>query len=137
MFVDWLKVAFIGGFLFILTVCASHAAAPLTREALIELNTAPVGVVDVGGPVAAVAAVARTGQQVYEAACSTCHAQGLAGAPSIKVKAAWVPRIAEGEDTLVKHAIGGYKSMPAKGGCSSCSDDEVKSAVEYILSQVK
>ena len=49
------------------------------------------------------------------------------GAPKLADKAAWAPRIAQGKDTLYKHAIGGYQGkagvMPAKGG-SQASDEK-------------
>ncbi len=60
------------------------------------------------------------------------------GAPKLADKAAWAPRIAQGKDTLYKHAIGGYQGkagvMPAKGG-SQASDEEVKAAVDYMVSK--
>src|SRR6185437_7140550 len=61
-----------------------------------------------------------SGEQVFAQVCKTCHETGLAGAPKAGDKAAWGPRIAEGEKTLVQHAIGGYQGktgvMPPKGG---------------------
>ena len=51
-------------------------------------------------------------------------------------KGAWAPRLASGKDALYKSAIGGKGAMPAKGG-SSLSDDEIKGAVDYIMSKVK
>ena len=36
-------------------------------------------------------------------------------------------------DTLVKHAYEGFNSMPAKGMCSDCSEEEIAAAVEYIV----
>ncbi len=138
MFVDWLKIGFIGGFLFILTVCASHADAPATRDALIQLNTAPIGQVDVAGASAAPAkAAAMSGADRYKASCAACHDTGAAGAPQLTAKAAWSSRVAEGEDTLVQHAIHGYNAMPARGMCATCSDEEIRATVEYMISRVK
>ncbi|MGN6701507.1 MAG: c-type cytochrome, partial [Burkholderiaceae bacterium] len=57
-----------------------------------------------------------TGEEVYKAVCSACHATGAAGAPKVGDNGAWAPRIAEGYDTLVSHAIHGIRAMPAKGG---------------------
>ena len=48
---------------------------------------------------------------------------------------AWAPRIDKGLDTLVSHAINGFNAMPAKGGCSSCPDEEIQASVEYIVEQ--
>ncbi|TGP45762.1 cytochrome c5 family protein [bacterium M00.F.Ca.ET.230.01.1.1] len=81
---------------------------------------------------------ADAGEKLFGSVCTTCHTAGLMGAPKFGDKAAWAPRIAQGKDTLYKHAIGGYQGkagvMPAKGG-SQASDDEVKAAVDYMVSK--
>lgn len=79
----------------------------------------------------------RSGDAVYAAACAACHATAAAGAPKIGDAAAWAPRLAQGIDALVTHATKGYKGMPPKGGCMSCSDDEVKAAVEHMAAQAR
>ncbi len=77
-----------------------------------------------------------SGEQVFAQVCTTCHETGVAGAPKAGDKAAWGPRIAEGEKTLVLHAIGGYQGktgvMPPKGGSTDLTDDEVHRAVVYL-----
>lgn len=89
-------------------------------------------------PVAATATVdAGKGKQVYDSACMACHATGAAGAPKVGDKAAWEPRIAQGMDTLVKHAIEGIRAMPPKGTCMTCSDDDLKAAVSYMVGESK
>ncbi len=77
------------------------------------------------------------GQHRYEETCHICHGDGLAGAPKFKDKADWAPRIADGMDLLVKRALQGYKAMPPKGSCSTCSDEEIKKAVEYMVSNAQ
>ncbi|MGH8627503.1 MAG: c-type cytochrome, partial [Gammaproteobacteria bacterium] len=52
---------------------------------------------------------AEKGKQVYDASCVACHAQGVGGAPKLGDKAAWEPRIAQGNDTLYKHAVEGFQ----------------------------
>jgi cytochrome c5 len=80
-----------------------------------------------------------TGQQVYAQICKTCHETGLAGAPKAGDKAAWQPRIAQGEQTLVQHAIQGFQGktgvMPPKGGDANLTDEEVHRAVVYLANQ--
>ena len=80
-----------------------------------------------------------SGQQVFAQVCKTCHEAGIAGAPKIGDKSLWAPRIAEGESTLVQHAINGYQGksgvMPPKGGNPSLTDDEVHRAVVYMADQ--
>ena len=76
------------------------------------------------------------GKSVFGKTCAMCHAAGVAGAPKPGDKADWGPRIAQGKDTLYKHAIDGFTGakgmMPAKGGASNLSDAEVKAAVDYM-----
>ena len=69
--------------------------------------------------------VLRTGEEVYKMACAMCHATGVAAAPKLGDAAAWKDRIAQGYDTLVKHAIEGIRMMPAKGGHPDLDDKEV------------
>jgi cytochrome c5 len=59
------------------------------------------------------------------------------GAPKTGDKTAWQPRMAQGKATLYQHAIGGIRTMPAKGGNASLSDADVKAAVDYLLAQAK
>ena len=82
------------------------------------------------------------GKTIFGQLCTTCHSTGAAGAPKITDKAAWAPRVAEGIDTLVKHAIDGYTGpdgnhMPAKGGNPALSDAQVEATVKWMVSQVK
>lgn len=76
-----------------------------------------------------------TGEEVYKAVCSACHATGAAGAPKVGDNGAWAPRIAEGYDTLVSHAIHGIRAMPAKGGNPELDDVEVARAVVFMANQ--
>jgi cytochrome c5 len=74
-------------------------------------------------------------EAVYTAVCATCHASGLAGAPKIGDAAGWGTRIAQGYETLVKHAIEGIRAMPPKGGNPDLDDIEVARAVVYMANQ--
>jgi cytochrome c5 len=80
---------------------------------------------------------ANTGESVYNRACAGCHISGAAGAPKLGDKAAWADRIARGADALVQSAINGVPgtAMMARGTCNSCSDDDLKVAVDYMISQ--
>ncbi|WP_092013512.1 c-type cytochrome [Marinobacter daqiaonensis] len=79
----------------------------------------------------------RAGDEVYAAACQACHANGVAGAPVTGDQDAWSPRIDKGMETLISHAINGFNAMPAKGGCGSCSDEEIEAAVQYMVDEVQ
>ena len=84
-------------------------------------------------------ATAMTGPQVYNSACIACHSAGVGGAPIVGDGAQWVDRIAQGMETLTRHAIEGYTGsagyMPPKGGRLDLSDDEVAGAVEYMVGE--
>ena len=86
-------------------------------------------------PVAAAAAEPRSGQAIYDSKCMICHASGSAGAPKLGDVAAWVPRIAQGTDTLYANALDGFKGMPPKGLCMDCSPEELNAAVDYMVSK--
>jgi cytochrome c5 len=91
---------------------------------------------DAGATTAAPAAL-DSPEAVYNAACAACHAAGVAGAPALGDAGAWSARIAQGMDTLVKHAIEGFQGqagyMPPKGGNPALSDEQVRSAVQHMV----
>ena len=76
----------------------------------------------------------QTGEQVYKAVCSSCHAAGAAGAPKVGDAGAWAPRIAKGYDSLLSSVLKGKGAMPARGGSSPAdvSDYELGRAVVYM-----
>jgi cytochrome c5 len=76
--------------------------------------------------------VEKSGQEVYDAVCTSCHASGALGAPKFESKADWGGRIAQGYNTLIKHATEGIRQMPARGGDADLSDIEMARAVAYM-----
>ena len=78
-------------------------------------------------------AVVRGGEQIVRARCAMCHQDGLQGAPRIGDRAAWIPRLKKGLDTLVKSATHGRGAMPARGGVADLSDLELQGAVVYMF----
>jgi len=74
-------------------------------------------------------------EQKYMASCFACHSTGAAGAPKVGagMAAEWEPRLEKGMDSIVQNAINGINTMPAKGLCFDCSDDELKAIVEYMI----
>jgi len=79
--------------------------------------------------------VLQSAEAIYTAICAACHTSGAAGAPKLGDAGAWAPRIAQGYDTLLKHAIEGIRAMPAKGGNPDLDDVEVARAVVYMANQ--
>ncbi|WP_425583151.1 c-type cytochrome [Zobellella aerophila] len=124
----------------------AYAANDMSSEAIAE-RTKPVGSVytakDLEGIVDTAAggtggepAEPRSGEAVFNAACSACHATGAAGAPIKGDAAAWGPRVAQGRDTLVNHALNGFNAMPPRGACGNCSDEEIANAVDYMMDAI-
>lgn len=122
-----------------LTLLLSACGEKKTAEAPAPAPAAPAATVTPAAPAvaAAPAANAEAGKSVYNKTCSLCHAAGVAGAPKPGDKADWGPRIAQGKDVLYKHAIEGFTGskgqMPARGGGSTLTDDEVKAAVDHMV----
>ena len=76
----------------------------------------------------------RSGKQVYEYACKTCHDRTTQGAPLPDDDIEWGMRARKGMNVLMKHVREGYKDlMPEKGGCRNCSEEELLASVLYIL----
>lgn len=122
----------------------AKVAAQADSEVLARIK--PVGELVVASAVTVANGVIPTakaadGKGTYDKACMACHAAGVAGAPKLGDKAAWGPRIAQGNDTMYGHAIKGFQGkkgfMPAKGGNASLSDADVKAAVDYMVGQSK
>lgn len=78
----------------------------------------------------------KRGKQVYINACIVCHQKGIMGAPLIGDGANWYSRLKQsGLTGLYRHAVNGYNSMPVKGACVTCSDNDIVAATDYILNQ--
>jgi cytochrome c5 len=114
---------------------------PVARVAIAGQDNSSLAPPAAAPAVAATAAADLAGEQVYNQACVACHGAGVAGAPKFGDKAAWAPRIAQGMDTLHKHAVQGYQGkagyMPPKGGRTDLSDQSVMNGVDYIVAAGK
>lgn len=125
--------------------CTFAALSGSLEESQIIVRLQPEAQIQVqqgGAPVdpamaAAPIAMADIGRHRYEETCHICHGSGLAGAPKLADRSDWAPRIAEGIEVLVQRAIQGYKAMPPKGSCMNCSDEEIRKAVEYMVSKAQ
>jgi cytochrome c5 len=74
------------------------------------------------------------GKGIYDEYCSGCHATGSGGAPKFGDSATWDNLKKDGIEKVYANAIKGINGMPAKGTCISCSEDEIKQAVDYMIS---
>ncbi|WP_256352456.1 cytochrome c5 family protein [Pseudomonas sp. PDM31] len=73
--------------------------------------------------------------QVYDNSCKLCHANPAAGAPLTGDKNAWQPRLLQGADTLLDHAINGYNGMPPMGMCMQCSQEQFLALIAFMSGQ--
>jgi len=142
---------------------ADEELNPIQRErvaaqrAEINARLAPVGGVNAGDTGRAAIAAAEEARQkalagqvayggtldgavIYQNLCGACHNSGAGGAPMM-TKDAWAPRIAQGMDMLVKHAVEGFQGaagvMPPKGGNPALTDEQVRATVEHMVGQVQ
>ena len=79
----------------------------------------------------------RSGKEIYNTKCQSCHSSGVMGAPKYASLEDWAPRIELGIDKLTLSAIAGKSGMPARGACMDCSDNEIKLTVQYMIDSTK
>jgi cytochrome c5 len=113
-------------------VYAGETGAAAMAQALEAARQAAVGQVAFGGTL--------DGEVIYNGLCGACHTSGAGGAPRM-VQADWTARIAQGTETLVRHAIEGYQGpdglMPARGGNPALTDEQVEASVLWMLDHLQ
>jgi len=111
---------------------STRVGAGTDIEQSVKERIAPAAQVDVRD--ANAPRVYKSGEEVFKAVCSACHATGTAGAPKFGDAGAWAARIGEGYDTLLHNALNGKGAMPARGGTNpdDYSDFEIARAVVYM-----
>lgn len=108
---------------------SSAAGSEALSAQAVSQRIMPVGTVEI--KVASANAGPRSGEEVYKAQCTNCHAAGMLNAPKFGDAGAWGPRIAKGESLLLEHALKGFNAMPAQGG-GDFSDLEVYRGLVYM-----
>lgn len=78
-------------------------------------------------------AVERRGEQIVQMQCVKCHQTGVGGAPKIGDRDAWIPRLKQGLDLLVRSAVNGHGPMPPRGGLADLTDSEIRGAIVYMV----
>ncbi len=111
----------------------------ITREDQLAIATylkTVVSVETLGVPPSENAPTLSRGKQVYVSACIVCHQDNKMGAPVIGDGSNWYRRLkSSGLTGLYRNAIDGYNSMPIKGACVTCSDNDVIAATDFLLSK--
>ena len=106
--------------------CKDPASIRITSEPPPSETSAP----DIA---ASIAVEKMPGQAVYEKACALCHDSGIGEAPIPGDSGVWADRIKQGREALLQNALAGIGIMPAKGGQTELSDDDVIAAVDYMI----
>lgn len=105
------------------------AGADTMSEQAVAMRLQPVGMIEIKSM--SDPASLKSGEQVYQAQCSACHATGAAGAPKFDDAGAWGPRVGQGYEALLTSALKGKGNMGPQGG-GDFSDFEVGRAVVYL-----
>ena len=83
------------------------------------------------------------GRSIWMGTCRNCHLTGVSGAPAVADYQAWQKRIEKGEQALHRSALDGIRDaagevrMPPRGGNDRLTDEQVKSAVDYMIASVR
>lgn len=112
------------------------AAEPVAAEAVAEAEPEAESAADHVAAAAPQIDLAK-GEEIYKAACMSCHSVGIAGAPRLDDAAAWADRLPQGLEQLAASAINGKGAMPPKGGRADFSDADITTAVGYMINAVK
>lgn len=102
-----------------------------------QSSAAPVAATAAPAPVevAATEPAAFDAAQAYQMSCFACHGTGAAGAPKIGDKDAWNAKLEKGMDSVMVNVVNGINAMPPKGMCMTCTDENLRALVDYMISQ--
>ncbi len=79
------------------------------------------------------------GKSVFDKTCTSCHTGGfkgwITGAPEIGDWDDWELYFQKGFSVLVTNVIEGKKGHAVKGECEDCTGEQIKAAIEYIISE--
>jgi len=81
------------------------------------------------------------GKVIFDNLCTACHTNGVGNAPTLD-HSHWDARIAQGKDTLYKHALEGYTGpdggiMPPKGGNPALTEEQIHATVDWMLANLR
>lgn len=122
-----LPVFIIIGLVYYVTSANKTAPGAVDTEKAVAMRIQKVGSVEIRDANRAL----KSGEDVYKAQCTACHAAGVAGAPKTADVDAWAPRIKTGYDALLTSALKGKGAMGAQGG-GDYDDIEIGRAVVYL-----
>ena len=117
-------------------VGSTAGQAPPARSSALARAAAPIAAVIEEVVEEVIEAVASFDvESTYQMSCFACHGTGAAGAPLLGDSDAWTERMEKGMDAVMVNVINGVNAMPPKGLCMTCSDDNLRTLVNYMISE--
>ena len=79
------------------------------------------------------------GEKIFNGSCATCHLYGVGGSITINDQKSWEKIYkTKNINTIYNNVLNGFNTktgiMPKKGGCISCTDQDVIDAINFIFS---
>lgn len=74
----------------------------------------------------------RPAETLYNQYCTICHAMGVANAPKTHDVEAWKPKLAQGNEAMLKVIHNGLNAMPPMGMCQDCTDSEFLELIKFM-----
>ena len=74
----------------------------------------------------------QTTLELWQRSCALCHVDGNAGAPRIGNQNEWGPRLAKGQEILLKHTLEGLNQMPPLGYCMACERSDFVALINFM-----
>ena len=117
-------------------VGSTAGEAPPVKSAALTSTAAPIAAVIEEVVEEVIEAVASFDvESTYQMSCFACHGTGAAGAPLLGDADAWTERMEKGMDAVMVNVVNGVNAMPPKGLCMTCSDDNLRTLVNYMINQ--
>lgn len=110
-----------------LAACGQQESSPAATQAEPAASTSAAAAAP-----APVAAVSKSGEDVYKQVCLSCHAHGVAGAPKSGEPGGWASLADEGQAAVTAHGWVGIRGMPPKGGRADLSLEEFARATAWM-----
>ena len=87
------------------------------------------------------AEVISNGVTIYNKNCSSCHANGIAGAPNMDDNQHWNKVAEKGYKNIFENVKKGFYGergiMPPKGNCLDCLDTELQASILFMFHTIK
>ena len=117
------------------TLIGALCVAGLVACGATETEVSPV-IPATAAPAADAGPVADAGTErvarLWSASCALCHVTGIGGAPHVGRADEWQPRLAQGEEVLMRHTLEGFNNMPPLGYCMACEREDFVAMIDLM-----